>query len=219
MKLPFRLVPLFVSAMVVLCLYWGLNQAESRAIYASWDKVLHASVFFVIWWITRWSLRGSWLWITLIAVVGGGAEEIHQFFQEGHVPSLEDWYADIVGVSLAAVIYLLGRLLWLLRASVGEREALVVLERREVSGWRKHALDWRWTFKVWRWGFYLVMLGGRERRALGPAEQTIARWSVWALILGFLLVSTATVLVVLLLIQTALGWQFPSVLDWMVRGQ
>ena len=214
MKLPFRTIPLLVSAVVVAGLYWGLNQAESRAIYASWDKVLHASVFFVIWWLTRWSLKGSWVWITLIAVAGGGAEEIHQFFQEGHVPSLEDWYADMVGITLATVIYLLGRMLWALRASVALREGEVVPERREVSTWGRHALDYRWTFKLWRWEFYVVLLGGRERRELVPVEQTIARWSVWALIFGFLLVSTATVLVVLLLIQAALGWQIPAVLEW-----
>lgn len=188
MIFPVRIFPGLISVVLVGLLYWGLDQAESRAIYAAWDKVLHASVFFVIWWLTRWSLRGSWLWIALLAVAGGGAEEIHQFFLEGHVPSLADWYADIVGVGLACVIYLLARLLSVLHDSVAEREARVVPERREVSAWGRHAVDCRWTLKIWRWNFYVVFLGGFERRALSPLEQRVAHLSVWLLIGGFALV-------------------------------
>src|SRR5574343_1529405 len=108
MRVPLRWSALLISGLLVAALYWGLSQAESRAIYASWDKVLHASVFFIIWWLGRWSLRVSWVWVSLLVILGGGAEEIHQMFQEGHVPSLEDWYADIVGVAGAVTIYLLG---------------------------------------------------------------------------------------------------------------
>ena len=49
----------------------GLSQAESRAIHASWDKMLHASVFFIIWWLGRWSLRVSWVWVSLWVILGG----------------------------------------------------------------------------------------------------------------------------------------------------
>jgi len=216
-RLPIRCTPLLISGLLVAALYWGLSQAESRAIYASWDKVLHASVFFIIWCLGRWSLRVSWLWISVLLILGGGAEEIHQMFQEGHVPSLEDWYADIVGVAGAVTIYLLGTGLAALRASVAERDAIVAPERRDVAAWGRHAVDCRWTFKIWRWEFYVVLLGGRERRALSRSEQAVARLSVWALILGFAVVSTAVVVSVVLLVQAALGWHVPAMLQDALR--
>lgn len=217
MRLPIRWSALLISGFLVAALYWGLSQAESRTIYASWDKVLHASVFFIIWWLGRWSLRVSWVWISLLVILGGGAEEIHQMFQEGHVPSQEDWYADIVGVAGAVTIYLLGTGLAALRASVAERDEIVSPERRDVAAWGRHAVDCRWTFKIWRWEFYAVLLGGRERRALSRSEQTVARLSVWALIVGFAVVSTAVVVSVVLLVQAALGWHVPAMLQDVLR--
>ncbi|MEN3372387.1 VanZ family protein [Dechloromonas sp. ZS-1] len=217
MKLPLRFLPSLISVLLIFGLYWGLSQAESRAIYANWDKVLHASVFFIIWWLGRWSLRVSSVWISVLVILGGGAEEIHQMFQEGHVPSLEDWYADIVGVAGAVTIYLLGTGLAALRASVAERDEIVAPERRDVAAWGRHAVDCRWTFKIWRWEFYVVLLGGRERRALSRSEQTVARLSVWALILGFAVVSTAVLVSVVLLLQAALGWHVPAMLQDALR--
>ena len=217
MRVPIRWSALLISGLLVAALYWGLSQAESRVIYASWDKVLHASVFFIIWWLGRWSLRVSWVWVSLLVILGGGAEEIHQMFQEGRVPSLEDWYADIVGVAGAVTIYLLGTGLAALRASVAERDEIVVPERRDVAAWGRHAVDCRWTFKIWRWEFYVVLLGGRERRALSRSEQAVARLSVWALILGFAMVATAVVVSVVLLVQAALGWHVPAMLQDALR--
>ena len=217
MRLPIHLFALLISGLMVAALYWGLSQAESRAIYASWDKVLHASVFFIIWCLGRWCLRVSWVWISLLVILGGGAEEIHQMFQEGHVPSLEDWYADIVGVAGAVTIYLLGAGLAALRASVAERNEIVAPERRDVAAWGRHAVDCRWTFKIWRWEFYVVLLGGRERRTLSLSEQAVARLSVWVLIFGFAVMSTAVVVSVVLLVQAALGWHVPAMLQDALR--
>lgn len=217
MRSSIRLSRLLISGLLMAGLYWGLNQAESRAIYATWDKVLHASVFFITWWLARWSLGFSWAWVSVLVILAGGAEEIHQIFLDGHVPSLDDWYADIVGVLGAVTIYLLGKGLAALRASVAERDEIVVLERRDVAAWGSHALDCRWTFKIWRWNFYIVLLGGKERRALSSQEQALARLSVWVLISGFLMASTAVVVCVLLLVQAALGWHSSKVLMGVLR--
>jgi len=70
-----RVLPLLLSMLLIASLYWGLSQAESRAIYATWDKVLHAAVFFLIWWLLRWSVRFSWVWVTALVIAGGGAED------------------------------------------------------------------------------------------------------------------------------------------------
>lgn len=110
----FRLFPLLLSALLVVALYWVLNLPGVRLFYEAWDKWVHASVFFVIWWLGRWSLRISCLWISLLVVLGGGMEEIHQMFQPGHVASLDDWLADVAGVSVAVLIYV-GARRWSMR--------------------------------------------------------------------------------------------------------
>lgn len=208
MKSGERLWILLPSLGLMAFLYWGLSQAESRAIYASWDKLLHAAVFFLIWWLMRWSLPLSWVWISALLIVAGLAEEGLQLFKPGHQADWLDWLADVVGVVLAAGIYVIGRLLWLLRDSVREREArpAPVLDPLALATWGKHPLDWRWTFKFWRWQAYLVVLGGHERRELSLREQDVARWSVWFLIFVFSVASTAIGAVVVFLIKTALGW-------------
>ena len=203
-KFPFRFWPLLLSAALVAALYWGLNQAESRSIYASWDKVLHASVFFLIWWLARWSLRFSSLSIAVLVIAGGGAEEIHQLWLVGHVADWGDWLADMVGVALAWAIYGMGLGLWRLRASIAEPQASAVPGKDGRSA-GKHAVDCRLGLKLWRWDFYVVFLAGHNRRALSGREQAFARWGLAVLFFLFLLLSTATGLLVLLLIKSALG--------------
>ena len=201
---PFRTIPLFVSAILIASLYWGLSQAESRAIYASWDKVLHAAVFFLIWWLLRWSVRFSWVWITLIAVACGGAEEIHQLWQVGHVADWGDWLADIAGVTVALTIYAIGRLLWLLQESVAEPSASEE-SFSQARGQGSHDVDWRFTLRVWRWEYYFVMLAGHNRRALSAKEQIVARWGVVFLIGVFVIAGGAVGLVAMYAIKVALG--------------
>lgn len=193
--------------MLISFLYWGLSQAESRAIYASWDKVLHAAVFFQIWWLMRWSVRVSWVWITLLAVVGGGAEEIHQLWEIGHVASWGDWLADMAGISMALVLYLIGRLLWLLHQSISVREASGGSggSGGETRNWGKHDLDLRWTLSLWRWKYYFVLLAGHDRRELSVREQTVARWGLVFVSVTFLLLGAAIGLVVVYTIKVALG--------------
>lgn len=203
---PIRLLPALASSLVVFFLYWSLNQAESREIYASWDKVLHASVFFLIWYLARWSIKGSWVWIALLVALGGGLEELHQFFEAGHMPDLDDWYADLFGVALASALFLVGRWLWALHATLGEREVVAPSEVRPLAEASAHPLDWRWTFRLWRWEYYVVLLAGRERRTLTSLERNLALWSVWILMIGFGALSFVVAVTVLMLIQAALGW-------------
>lgn len=203
-----RLWILLPSLALMAFLYWGLSQAESRAIYAGWDKLLHAAVFFLVWWLLRWSLPWSWITISVLLVLAGAAEEGLQLFKPGHQADWLDWAADVAGVVLAAGIYVVGRLLLLLRESVQAREAqpAPVADPQAVATWGKHPLDWRLSLRLWRWQVYLVVLGGHERRELSPREQDVARWSVWFLLFVFAVSATAVGVVVVWLIKTALGW-------------
>jgi VanZ family protein len=198
------MIPLFVSVILIASLYWGLSQAESRAIYASWDKVLHAAVFFLIWWLLRWSVRFSWVWVTALVIAGGGAEEIHQLWQVGHVADWGDWLADIAGVAVALSIYTIGRLLWLLRESVAEPTASDA-PLSQARGQGAHDVDWRFTLRLWRWEYYFVMLAGHNRRALSVKEQIVARWGVILLIGAFSITAGAVGLVAAAAIKVALG--------------
>jgi VanZ family protein len=204
MKQVFRPLPLLISMILMAGLYWGLSQVDARAIYASWDKILHAAVFFVIWWLLRWSLRLPWIGITLIAVLAGGAEEIHQLFKTGHQADWGDWYADVAGVAVALLIYAVGRVLWWLRLSVEDASAAKRRTGGE-EGASRHAVDWRYNLKLWRWEVYLVLLGGHERRALTLMEQRVARWSVLFLLLVFSLCTALFSLLILYLLKLALG--------------
>ena len=217
MNFPKYLYRYLLSLFFVFLLYLGLNKIESRIIYSDWDKILHAAVFFIIWWLGRWSSQLSWYWITILTVVAGGLEEVHQIFQEGHIASLQDWYADILGVLVSVAIYLSGKGLLALQASIALRDEPALPQLKKNTACSSHTVNCRWTLKIWRWEFYLVILAGRERRALSSRGHFLAQVSVWVLMICFALVTVAIVVVVLLLIQIALGWHsFPIITDVLV---
>ena len=86
---------------VALALFVGLSQSESRSIYQGYDKWLHASVFFLLWWLARISLRWHTLAISLAVVALGGAEELRQAFTPGRTADWGDIAANTAGVLLA----------------------------------------------------------------------------------------------------------------------
>ena len=98
---PLRVLRGLLAVALLVGLYVGLNQPESRAIYAAWDKLLHATVFYLAWWLLRaltpllaWPLAG-------LLALAGGLEEIHQLFLPGHQADWQDWLADIAGLATA----------------------------------------------------------------------------------------------------------------------
>jgi hypothetical protein len=56
---PVRPLYAALSVAVALALFVGLSQSESRSIYQGYDKWLHASVFFLLWWLARQGLGQS----------------------------------------------------------------------------------------------------------------------------------------------------------------
>ena len=104
-----------LSMAVALALFVGLSQSESRSIYQGYDKWLHASVFFLLWWLARISLRWHTLAISLAVVALGGAEELRQAFTPGRTADWGDIAANTAGVLLAALLYSALRGLWVAR--------------------------------------------------------------------------------------------------------
>jgi VanZ family protein len=110
------------AVLLVVGLFIGGAQPVAVGLVAPpWDKVLHAGVFGVLAVLLAVALRGAHLlhgrkaigvsqallWAALLAVMVGGADEIHQLQLPGRMAGWDDWLADATGVALA-----LGGLRW-----------------------------------------------------------------------------------------------------------
>jgi VanZ family protein len=78
------------------------------------DKIAHFIIFGVLGFLLARSLsvssidllRESYvLWSTLIGIIYGLFDELHQYFIPGRYTSLSDWIADGVGVVFFVVVY------------------------------------------------------------------------------------------------------------------
>ncbi|GAA6142171.1 VanZ family protein [Hydrogenophaga sp. 5NK40-0174] len=99
---PWRLM--FCGA--VLMMAYQFSQWQTlREVYAQWDKPVHAIVFFAAWWLMRWCLPWRAWVVSLAALLGGAAVEVHQYFLPRSTPSLTDWLSDLVGVVAALAVY------------------------------------------------------------------------------------------------------------------
>jgi hypothetical protein len=83
----------------------------------------------------------------------------------------------------------------------------------------RHPLDIRFTLPVWRARYYLVLLAGRDRRALSRREEEAGRLVKAMALASFLAFSLLLGLLILYLIKSALGIDlFPNfslgVWDW-----
>ena len=98
-----------LSMLVVL--FVGGEQSFAVGLFpAPWDKLAHASFFFIFAFLLS---RYASLPIALVfalALIVGGADEIHQSFLPGRVAGWDDWLADVVGASMGLIcVFLLGR--------------------------------------------------------------------------------------------------------------
>ncbi len=80
-----------------------------------------------------------------------------------------------------------------LRNAIGARE------------WGTHKFDLRGTIKLFRWRYYYVVLAGRNKRTLSPAELKLAALMNATIITLFISVSVLLGLIVLYLVKSALG--------------
>jgi len=183
-----------LSMAVALALFIGLSQSESRSIYQAFDKWLHASVFFLLWWLARISLRWHTLIICLAVLALGGAEELRQGFTPGRTADWGDMAANAAGVLLAALLYSAVRGLWVARQD---------LAKPAEAG--THAVDWRFDIRVWHWHWYVVLLAGTSRRGLTRQQRVITGRVLGAAFVLFATLAAAVGLAVLLLIKVSLG--------------
>ncbi len=183
-----------LSVLVALALFVGLSQAESRSIYHTYDKWLHASVFFLLWWLARLSLGWHTLAVSLAVLALGGAEELRQAFAPGRSADWGDMAANTAGVLVATLLYSAVRGLWVARQGLDQP-----------SHPPAHALDWRFEIRVWHWHWYVVLLAGTSRRGLTRQQRVVSGWVLGAAMVLFGTLAATVGTAVLLLIKVSLG--------------
>ncbi len=110
------------AVLLVAGLFVGGAQPMAVGLFTPpWDKVVHASLFGVLATLLAVALRGAHLlhgrnaigmsqallWAALLALMVGGADEIHQLWLPGRSAGWDDLLADATGIALG-----LGGLRW-----------------------------------------------------------------------------------------------------------
>lgn len=70
---------------------------------------------------------------------------------------------------------------------------------------RSHSLDLRFTFRLWRYRYYLVLLGGRNRRALSRLQYQLGRLWLALAVMVFMMLCMLLGLTGLYVVKSALG--------------
>jgi VanZ family protein len=105
---PFRLVLLIMG---LLAAYTILASPELNFLYKPpMDKVLHLSGSIAIALLLRWILKLPLVPTLFVTACIGGSFELLQFFIPHRTPSLEDFFADVIGVIIAGTLLNVRRL-------------------------------------------------------------------------------------------------------------
>lgn len=84
-------------------------------------------------------------------------------------------------------------------------EQYQAIEKAYSSQWRRHPLDVRFSFGFWRWRYYVVLVGGRDRRQLTRKQQRFFSLAEFYFLMAYALTSALFGLLILYLIKSALG--------------
>lgn len=92
-------------AMMLVSLFVGGAQHFAVGLFpAPWDKLAHATFFLVLAFLLRYlSLPG--IFVIAVAMLVGMADEILQAFLPGRTAGWDDWLADVVGATLAVILF------------------------------------------------------------------------------------------------------------------
>lgn len=98
-------IRLLLAAVFLWLLRTVLGWPEVRQLYpVPLDKWVHVGVFFCLPFLLRW-VAACPLWLLFTAPLTlGAAEELLQKYEPGRACDLNDWLAELVGVSLACAV-------------------------------------------------------------------------------------------------------------------
>lgn len=84
-------------------------------------------------------------------------------------------------------------------------EQYQAIEQAYSAQWKRHPLDIRYSFGFWRWRYYVVLIGGRDRRRLTRKQQRFFTLAEFWFLMAYATSSALFGLLILYLIKSALG--------------
>jgi len=84
-------------------------------------------------------------------------------------------------------------------------EQYQAIEKAYSEQWKRHPLDFRFSFGFWRWRYYVVLIGGRDRRRLTRKQQRFFSLAEFYFLMAYAASSALFGLLILYLIKSALG--------------
>jgi len=92
-----------------------------------------------------------------------------------------------------------------LRESFSDEQLQGLRSALATRSWARHKLDLRGTFNLWRTQYYFVVVAGRNKRSLSRAQQKLSLAAKAGAITVFLFFSELLGLVLLYVLESALG--------------
>jgi hypothetical protein len=84
-------------------------------------------------------------------------------------------------------------------------EQYQAIEQAYSEQWKRHPIDIRYSFGFWRWRYYIVLIGGRDRRRLTRKQQRFFTLAEFWFLMAYAASSALFGLLILYLIKSALG--------------
>ena len=109
--LPVRWLAVILLVIMLVGMFVGGAQPIAVGLFpAPWDKLAHASFFFIFAFLLSRYVSLPIVSVIVLAMLVGAADEIHQSFLPGRVAGWDDWLADVVGAAMGLIcVFLLGR--------------------------------------------------------------------------------------------------------------
>lgn len=95
--------PALAAFCMLLALFVGGAQDGAGSLFQDpWDKLAHIVFFFCLTILLFAGFNFSIVTTSILALLIGIADEFHQIFLPGRFAGVDDWFADVIGVMLAA---------------------------------------------------------------------------------------------------------------------
>jgi len=97
-----RRLPTFATIFLIGLLFIGGSQSGAGSLFvAPLDKLAHIIFFFCLTLMMVSGFRFKVVYTTVLVLLIGVLDEVHQVWLPGRFPGLDDWFADAVGIGLA----------------------------------------------------------------------------------------------------------------------
>lgn len=98
---------LALTALLLAAAYAVAMWQPVRHLYTDVDKLAHGVVFAGVYTALAWALRWRPWSVCVLALAMGAGVELHQYFLPGFTASVDDWFADALGIAFAFSAHIL----------------------------------------------------------------------------------------------------------------